>query len=121
MSRACARDTAGLHKLRKGRDQCGAHRRDGQRCRAPAVAGAPVCRRHGGGAPQVRIAARRIQLLEARYAAYEAWVAARGTSREFDALCATSLAENAVHRFDAKLERLRELRAQVRLFKAVTT
>jgi regulator of sirC expression with transglutaminase-like and TPR domain len=69
----------------------------------------------------VRIKARHIQLLEARYAAYEAWEAARGTPREFDALCATSRADNAVRRVEAKIERLRELRAQLRQLNSVTT
>jgi hypothetical protein len=120
MSRAHAREAAGLRKLRKGRSQCEATRRDGERCQAPAIAGGTVCRRHGGGASQVRINARHIQLLEARYTAYEAWAAARGTPGEFDALCATSRADNAVWRYEVKLERLRELRAQVRQLKAVT-
>jgi hypothetical protein len=120
MSRAHAREAAGPRKLRKGRSRCEATRRDGQRCQAPAVAGGTVCRRHGGGASQVLINARYTQLLEARYGAYEAWEAARGTPGEFDALCATSRADNAVCDFEAKLERLRELRAQLRQLKAVT-
>lgn len=118
MSPARAREAAGLRKLRKGRDQCGARRRDGQRCQAPAIAGGTVCRRHGGGATQVRIHARHVQLLEARYAAYKAWEAARGTPGEFDALCATSRADNAVWDYEVKLERLRELRARLRRLKA---
>lgn len=36
------------------RERCNATRRDGQRCQAPAVKGAAVCRRHGGAAPQVK-------------------------------------------------------------------
>jgi len=120
MSHARTRKAAGLHKLRQGRDECGARCRDGQRCRAPAIAGGTRCRRHGAGASQVRINARYMQLLEARRAAYEAWEAARGTRGEFDALCATSLADNAVWRYEVKLERLRELRAQVRQLKAVS-
>lgn len=36
------------------REQCNATRRDGERCQAPAVKGATVCRRHGGAAPQVQ-------------------------------------------------------------------
>jgi hypothetical protein len=112
------RQAAGLRKLRKGRDQCTARRRNGQQCRAPAVRGSLVCRRHGGGAPQVQIAARHMQLLEARYGAYKAWEAARGTPGEFDALCATSRADNAVWDYEAKLGRLRELRAELRRLKA---
>lgn len=121
MSRAHAREAARPRKLRKGRQRCEATRRDGQRCQAPAIAGGTVCRRHGGGASQVRINARHIQLLEARYTAYEAWAAARGTPGEFDALCATSQADNALWRYEVKLERLRELRAQLRQLKAATT
>jgi hypothetical protein len=114
ISRAHAREAARPRKLRKRRHQCEATRRDGERCQAPAIAGGAVCRRHGGGAIQVRINARYIQLLEARYTAYETWEAARGTPGEFDALCATSQADNAVWRYEMKLERLRELRAQLR-------
>jgi hypothetical protein len=112
------RQAAGLHKLRKGRRQCEATRRDGQRCQAPAIPDGTVCRRHGGGAIQVRIRARYMELLEARVDAYAAWEAARGTPGEFDALCATSLADNAVSDYEAKLARLRELRAQLRQLKA---
>jgi hypothetical protein len=119
MSRAHAHEAARPRKLRKGRHQCEATRRDGQRCQAPAIAGGTVCRRHGGGAFQVRLSARYMQLLEARYAAYKAWEAAQGTPGEFEALCATSRADNALWRYEAQVERLRELRAQVRQLKAV--
>lgn len=37
--------------------QCSAKRRDGQRCKTPAIQGGNVCRMHGGGAPQVKQAA----------------------------------------------------------------
>lgn len=37
--------------------RCTAHNRQGKPCRQPAVAGATVCRYHGGSAPQVRRAA----------------------------------------------------------------
>jgi hypothetical protein len=121
MSRAHAREAARPRKLRKGRRRCEATRRDGERCQAPAIAGGVVCRRHGAGAIQVRINAWRMQLLEARYGAYKAWEAARGTPGEFEALCATSQADNAVWRYEAKLERLRELRAQLRQLKAAST
>lgn len=39
------------------RERCTARRRDGERCGAPAVRGAPVCRRHGGASPNVMRAA----------------------------------------------------------------
>lgn len=39
--------------------RCRAHRHDGQPCAAYAITGGAVCRMHGGGAPQVRSAARR--------------------------------------------------------------
>lgn len=38
--------------------QCKAHRVNGQPCKGQAIAGATVCRMHGGSAPQVREAAR---------------------------------------------------------------
>lgn len=34
--------------------QCEAHVQDGSRCRRPAIAGANVCRQHGGAIPAVR-------------------------------------------------------------------
>ncbi|HZR53639.1 MAG TPA: hypothetical protein VFB06_29545 [Streptosporangiaceae bacterium] len=55
-----------------------------------------------------------MQLLEARAAAYDAWEAARGTPGEYAALCETSKADNALAEYEARLERLRELRAEVR-------
>ena len=108
------RQAAGLHKLRKGRDQCTARRRDGRRCRAPAVAGAAVCRRHGGAASQVQIAARHVLLMEAFIDASCEYEEARGTPGEFDALCRWSAAERALSEYRAKLKRLAELRAEVR-------
>jgi hypothetical protein len=43
--------------------QCKAKRRDGNRCNSDAIKGGTVCRMHGGGAPQVRDAAKQ-RLLE---------------------------------------------------------
>lgn len=46
------------------KNQCSAHStRSGEQCRKAAIRGGTVCRTHGGGAPQVREAARR-RLLE---------------------------------------------------------
>lgn len=108
------RAAEGLHGLRKGRRQCEATTRTGARCKAPAAPGAAVCRRHGGAAPQVRVAAAMTALYEVRYKAGEAWQAARGTSGEFDALCALTRAQRAVERGEAKMARVRELRRELR-------
>src|SRR5579859_1587972 len=83
MTRAHAREDDGLHKLRKGRDECGATRRDGQPCGAPAIEGGLVCRRHGGAAFQVWIKARHRVLMEASCLAHLEWQKARGTPRSF--------------------------------------
>lgn len=42
----------------QGREICGARRRDGGVCRAPAAHGTGRCRLHGGASPQARRAAR---------------------------------------------------------------
>jgi len=119
MTRAHAReDPSRLRTLRKGRDQCTAHRRDGGQCLAPAVEGSLVCRRHGGSAPQVQIAARHFVLMEAHYGAVLEWEAARGTPDEFDALCRWSAAQLALAEYEAKLVRLAVLRAKVKRLKA---
>lgn len=124
MSRARTREdpgdrgAAGLRPLRKGRDQCTAHRRDGEECRAPAVPGTLVCRRHGGAAPQVLIKARHVELQAARYTAAMDFEAAKGTPREFDTLCAWGHAERELREYEAKMERLKELRAEARRLKA---
>ena len=119
ITRARTREDSGrLRKLRKGRDQCTAHRRDGEQCLAPAVAGALVCRRHGGGAPQVQIAARHFALMEARYIAVTGWQEARGTPREFDALCRALAAQRDLDAYEAKLLQLAHLRAAVKELKA---
>jgi hypothetical protein len=115
-----AREDSRPRKRRKGRDQCTAHRRDGEQCLAPAVAGALVCAGHGGSAPQVQIAARHFVLLEAHYIAVLGWEEARGTPREFDALCRWSAAERDLYEYEAKLVRLAVLRARVKRLKAGT-
>ena len=104
----------GLHGLRKGRRQCEATTRSGARCKAPAVLGGSVCKRHGGSAPQVKVSAAMMILLERRYEAGQAWEAARGTPDEFGALCKSSAADRAVQDAEARMERLRELRAELR-------
>ncbi len=108
------RAEAGLGGIRKGRRQCEAANRDGSPCRAPAVHGESVCRRHGGAAPQVRIRGAITLLYEARHEAGQAFIAARGTPGEYEALCALSSADNAVKRAEAKVDEIRELRAELR-------
>jgi hypothetical protein len=105
------READGLHKLREGRERCSATRRDGEPCQAPAVEGHYVCRRHGGGAPQVQIVAKHHQLLMARHTAEREFEAARGTPGEFDALCRWSAADREVDAYEVKLRLLAELRA----------
>jgi hypothetical protein len=113
-----ARKEDGLHPLRDGRDRCSAHRRDGEECLAPAVPFTLVCRRHGGSSPQVKIAARHLELQAALYDAAMGHQEAKGTASEFDALCAWSHAEKELKEFEAKLDQLAELRAQLRRSKA---
>ena len=113
-----ARKADGLHPLREGRDRCSAHRRDGEECQAPAVPFTLVCRRHGGSSPQVKIAARRLELQAALYDAAMGHQEAKGTASEFDALCAWSHAEKELKEFEVKLEQLAGLRAQLRRSKA---
>ena len=108
------RDAEGLHRIRKGRRQCEATTRDGERCKAPAVRGGSVCRRHGGSATQVKVQAAMMALYEASNHAGEAWEAARGTPGEFDALCTWSHADRAVKEAEAKIDRIAELRAELR-------
>ena len=118
MTRARAREAdgqpRGLHKLRQGRDRCGARRRDGEPCQAPAIPGGLVCRCHGGAAPQVAIRAKHTELLLARYVAYCDWEAARGTPREFDALCRSLQADRELDAYEVKMRLLAELKAERR-------
>jgi hypothetical protein len=120
LQRAAEREAAGLHRLRKDRRQCEASTRAGGRCQAPAIPGGSVCRRHGGGAPQVRVQAALTLLYESRYEAAQAFEAARGGPSEYDALCELSQADNAVKRAEAKVGQIRELRAELRRRKATT-
>lgn len=78
------RQAGGWHKLRAGREKCTARRRDGQTCEAPAVPGALICRRHGGGAPQVKIAAQRRQLQMALWTAHAGFGTVRGKAGQFE-------------------------------------
>jgi hypothetical protein len=119
MSRAHPRESRPrLHKLRKGRDRCGARTRDGGECMAPAIAGGVRCRRHGGGTPAAQIAAKHFLLLEARWNAALEWEQVKDTWRRYDAMGRYSRAEEALAEYEAKLERLAWLRAEVRRLKA---
>lgn len=102
-------------KLRKGRDRCTATRRDGQPCQAPAIAEGLVCRRHGGAAPQVRIAARHRQLQLALYVATREFDEAYGTARQFDALCRAVAAGRDLDDYEAKMALVAKMRRAVKL------
>jgi hypothetical protein len=117
-ARVDAREDDGLHKLRKGRDECTGTRRDGQPCRAPAIEGGLVCRRHGGSAPQVHLKAAHFLLQEVSYFAHLDWQEARGTPREFDALCRALQAQRDLDAYEDRLGQLAELRAEVRRIRA---
>jgi hypothetical protein len=106
--------------IREGRQQCHAHRRDGNRCSAPAIPGGTVCRVHGGSAPQVQRAARRVVLMERLAAAVEAWQADPGipgqlTSRQIDLLGKAAIAERDLAEYERKLTVIRLLRTELRL------
>jgi len=105
------RQLDGLHKLRKGRDQCGAATRNGGRCQAPAIEGGLVCRKHGGSAPQVALKAEYTENLTRAYAIRLDYEAARGTAREPDALVRVLDAERGLEAYQIKLRLLRELKA----------
>ena len=104
--------------VRKGRDRCTGRRRDGQPCQATAIEGGFVCPAHGGGAPQVQIAARR-RVLQLRYLeVYEAWQADRGipgqlTKTQFDLLVRASDAQRALEQFERDVTLIRLMRAEV--------
>jgi hypothetical protein len=105
------RTAAGLHKIRAGNETCEAKCRDGSPCKAPAVPGGFVCRRHGGNAPQVKIKAEHRRLQEALWFAYADWHGARGTSQRFELLCKTGTAERQLADYERKMRLLAELRA----------
>ena len=105
------RQLDGLHKLRKGRDQCGATRRDGGQCQAPAIRGGLVCHRHGGAAPQVAIAAEYTENLTRANSVRLEYEEARGTPGEFDALCRLNQTATDLEAYQIKLRLLRELKA----------
>jgi len=91
---------------RRRHDPCEAHRRDGQPCGAHAIPGGTVCEAHGGGAPQVKIAARHRELQFALFDAVETW---RETG-DFEDLCKIAPAQRALAEYEAKLKLLAELR-----------
>jgi hypothetical protein len=119
ITRARTREDDALHNLRRGRDRCAGTRRDGQPCQAPAIEGGTVCRRHGGAAPQVQIAARHHELQLAMYVANREFQEARGTPAEFDALCRALQAGRDLDAYELKMEMLTELRAELRRKRAL--
>ena len=62
----------------------------------------------------MQIKARRRLLLEARYFAVREWEEARGTPREFDALCKALQARRDLDAYEFKLLQLAELSAAVK-------
>jgi len=118
ITRTRARGKPRLHKLRRGRDRCGARCRDGHLCEAPAIKGGLRCLRHGGGSPQAQIAAQHRVLQLALYTAAREWEAARDTWRADCAMGRWSVAERELRAYEAKLAYLAELRAEVRQLKA---
>ena len=62
--------------------------------------------------------ARHFVLTEALYIAGREFEEARGTPGEFDALCRWAAAERELGDYEAKLERLAELRAALKRLKA---
>lgn len=108
-------------KLRKGRDRCTGHRRDGKPCEAPAIPGGLVCLSHGGSAPQVRLAAERMVLLERLHAACVAWEAVHEDrpgqlcgKAELHAYGRIAIAERELEQHEADVTLIRWLRLAVR-------
>jgi hypothetical protein len=90
---------------RARKPRCEAHRKDGQPCRAPAIPGGNVCRRHGGSAPQVRRKAARAVLLERVFSAWgEVEKHEPGTERRYQAWDRFDAAERALQQFDSDLD-----------------
>lgn len=102
------------------REQCTARRRDKKRCEAQAIEGGSVCRKHGGSAPQVAIAARRKVLLEEMLAAGQAWEKTGGSHggelnlRQLAALRRVGAAGNALETFEQAAELIRVLQHAAR-------
>lgn len=115
------RQADGLHKLRAGREQCTATRRDGAPCEAPAIPGGLVCKRHGGGAPRVKIAAQHRQLEEAVWMAYADWQEVRRSGDGFEAVCKITHAERELGKYELKMRLLSELRAWIRSRRTTAT
>jgi hypothetical protein len=110
-------------KRRKGRDRCTGHRSDGQPCQATAIEGGLVCLTHGGSAPQVRMAARRLVLMERVHDACLSWEAVHDPDRlpgrmcslrEAGALGRIAIAERELEAHEADMELICVLRAAVR-------
>jgi hypothetical protein len=110
-------------KLRKGRDRCTAHCGDGRPCPATAIKGGVVCLTHGGSAPQVQLAARRVVLMERVYDACVAWQAVHDPDRppgqmcslqEADALGRIAIAERELKAHEADMNLIRVQRSAVR-------
>lgn len=95
--------------------RCEAHRKDGQRCRAPAIPGGWVCLRHGGSAPQVRLRAGRVVRQERVYAAWqEVEERERGTERWYQAWDRFTAAEADLRQYEDDLDLVALLRMEAR-------
>lgn len=92
-------------RRRRRRFQCEAHRSDGQPCQASAILGGLVCEKHGGSAPQVRIAAGR-RVLQEDYldALAELKQHERGTERWYRAIERVNAIEREIEQFESDLD-----------------
>jgi hypothetical protein len=105
---------ARIRKRRKGRDQCTAHRSDGQACEATALPGALVCLKHGGSAKQVRIKAGRTVRRERLFLAQlELEKHERGTERWYQAMDRVNAAEHALEQYESDLDLLALMKAEL--------